>query len=133
MLGAGRFPRGHDAELVFQLEHNSLGSFFSKPADLRERRDVGIDDGGLESVDAHSAQDRERELRADAADVVDEEPKQIAFGGGHEAVKNLRVFADVEMSEDLHGLTGRGKFVVARQRDENFVADAADLDDGLRR
>src|SRR6266403_434916 len=36
------------------------------------------------------------------------------------------------MRENTNGLPRRRKFVVTRKRDENFVADAADIDDGLR-
>src|SRR2546430_6685412 len=82
-------------------------------------------------ANAHPAQDREREFRPDAADVVDEQTKQVAFGGGHEPVENVRVFPDVEMSQDLNGLSGGGQFIVARERNENFVADAAHVDDRL--
>src|SRR5688500_14664589 len=80
---------------------------------------------------AHSAQDREGKLRADAADVVDEEAEEVALRRGHEAVKNVRVFADMEMRQDLHRLTGGGKFIVAGKRDENFVADATDIHNRL--
>ena len=39
----------------------------------------------------------------------------------------MRVFAHVEVGQDLDRLTGSGQFVVARKRNENFVADAADF------
>src|ERR1700726_3218220 len=35
------------------------------------------------------------------------------------------------MSEDLHRLSSRGQFVVTRERNENFIADTADIDDRL--
>src|SRR5205814_2158038 len=120
-----------DAELIFQLEHDSLRRFFSEPADLRERRDIGVDYGGLETFHAHSAQDRQRELRTNATDVVDQQSKQVAFGAGHEAVKDLRIFANVKMNQDLNWLSGSRQFVITRKRNENFVADAADVDDHL--
>ena len=82
---------------------------------------------------AHPAQDSERELGTDAADVVDEQTKQVTLGGGHEAVENVRVFPDMQMSQDVDGLSGGGQFVVARERDENFVADAAHVHDRLGR
>ena len=133
MRAARRFPRRRHAQLVFQLEHDSLRRFFPEAADFRERRDVGVHDRAFEIAHAHSAQDGEREFRADPADVIDEQTKQIALGRGHEAVKNVRVFAHVQMGQNLHRLARRREFVVARERDENFVADAAHIDDGLGR
>ncbi len=63
--------------------------------------------------------------------MIDEQSKQIPFRRGHEPVKNLRVLAHVQMGQDLHRLARRGQLVVARKRDENLVADAADIDDRL--
>src|SRR4051812_36575038 len=133
MLGAGGFPRGNHAEFVFQLENDSFRGLFSEPADSGKRGDIGIHDCAFEIAYAHSAQDSERQLWANAADVVDQEPKEIALCRGHETVENLGVFADVKMSEDMDRLAGGGEFVVAGKRDENFVANAPYVDDRLGR
>ena len=76
---AGRFPRRDHAELVFQLQNDSLRRFFAEPADLRERGDIGVHDRALEIAHAHPAQDRQGELRADPADVIDEQAEKIAL------------------------------------------------------
>ena len=81
---------------------------------------------------AHSAQYCQGKLRSDSADVVDEQTKKIALGGRHESIKNVRVFAHVKMGKDLQGLAGRREFVVARQGNENLVANARHVDDRLR-
>ena len=82
---------------------------------------------------AHAAQDSQREFRPDPAHIIDQQPKQIALGRSHEAVKNMRVFADGEMCQNADRLTDCRQFIVARERDENFVADAVNIDSRLRR
>ena len=52
----------------------------------------------LESRHARAAEHVERGLRADAADVVDEQAEKIALRRGHEAEEDVRVFADLEVS-----------------------------------
>ena len=43
------------------------------------------------------------------------------------------IFPYVKVGEDAHHLARRGKFVVARTRNNNFVADAANIDNRLSR
>ncbi len=63
--------------------------------------------------------------------MIHEQAKKIALRSGHEPVKNLSVFADVKMGQDVDRLTRRRELVVTRKRNENFVAHAADVDDRL--
>ena len=39
----------------------------------------------------------------------------------------------MQMSQDAHRLPGRGKFVVTRKRDKDFVANSANIDNRLCR
>src|SRR6266436_4987509 len=54
--GGRSFPGSRHPKLVFQFENDSLGRFFAEPADLRNCRDIGIDDGRFEIRHAHSTQ-----------------------------------------------------------------------------
>jgi hypothetical protein len=65
--------------------------------------------------------------------VIDEQSKEVAFRCGHKSIKNMGVFAHVQVGEDLDRLTNRRKFIVTRKRNKNFVADTADIDRRLRR
>ena len=95
--GAGGFPCGGDAEFVFEFDDDALGGFFPDAFGLGEERGVAGDDGGFEGADGGAAEDIKGGLRADAADVSDEQSEEIALGGRHEAVKDVRVFADLEV------------------------------------
>ena len=59
-------------------------------------------------VNAHSAQNGESEFGPDPADVVNEQSKQIALRRRHESIEDMRIFADMEMGENLHRLPGDG-------------------------
>jgi hypothetical protein len=106
--------------------------FFADAGDLRERLDVAAGHRAAKGRGVDAAQDVQGDLRADAADGVDEQAEEVALAGGHEAVKHMGILADDEMREQLHFLAGRGELVERRQGDQRFVADAADLDDDLR-
>jgi hypothetical protein len=45
----------------------------------------------------------------------------------------MRVFANGQMRENPDGLADGGKFIITRKRNENFVADAVDVDRCLSR
>ena len=53
--------------------------------------------------------------------------KRSAFGGGHEAIKNVRILADHKMRQELDRLAGRGQLVEGGKGDQGLVADAVDL------
>ena len=130
---AGGFPSRRYAQLVFQFENDSLCRLFPEAANFRERHNIGIHHRRFEIVHAHPTQDRERQLRSDSADVIDQQPKQIALRRAHESVKHVRIFANDQMSENVNRLTNRRKFVVTRKRNENLVTDTTDIDRRLRR
>ena len=129
---AGRFPRRRHTHFVFQLEHDSLGCFLSQPADFRKRSDVIVYDRSFEIVHTHSTQNGQGQLRPNPADVIHQEPKQIAFRCAQESIQNVGVLAHVQMGEHFDRLTDRWKLVVARKGNENFVANAVYLDCCLR-
>ena len=133
MRSTGCFPRRRHADPVLQFEDHSLRRFFPNAADLRKRRDIVVDHGSFEIVNAHSAQHRQCQFRPDAADVIDEQPKEIALRCRHESIENLSILAHVQMGENFNRLTNCRKFVIARERNENLVADPADVDRRLRR
>ena len=95
--GAGGFPGGGDADFVLELDDDALGGFFPDAFGPGERGGVAADDGGFEHGDANAAEDIEGGPRPDAADVGDEEAEEVALGGGGEAVKDVGVFADLEV------------------------------------
>lgn len=113
VVGAGRLPCGGDTDFVFELHHDALGGFLSDAGDFRDGRDVRRHHGSLESGDIHAAEDGEGEFRADAGDVGDEEPEEVALGGGGEAKEDVGIFADLEMGEKADTASGLGEFVVA--------------------
>src|SRR5439155_1069822 len=95
---------------------------FAETADFRKRRDIRVHDCGFEIVDAHPAQHRERQLRPDAAHIINEQSKKIALSCGHESVKDVCIFPHMKMGEDADVLPGRRKFVVTRKRNKNSIA-----------
>ncbi len=95
LLRGGGFPRGGDADFVAQLDDDALGGFLADAFDFAQRRDVARDDEAAKDDGRDAVEDGQRELRADAADVVDEEEKEVAFLGRGEAVEDVGVFADL--------------------------------------
>src|SRR5437868_2837018 len=49
------------------------------------------------------------------------------------AKMHMRIFADSQVRENTNGLAWFRKPIVAGERDENFVTNAADIDDCVRR
>ena len=82
-------------------------------------------------VHAHSTQHRERELRPDPADIVYEQSEKVALRRGHKAIKHMRVLPNGQVSKNTNRLTDRWKFIVTRERNEHFIANAADINNGL--
>ncbi len=114
MRRAGNFPgRGH-ANFILQLENDSLGRFFAEPAYFGERSGIRRHDRSFEIVHAHSAQDGKSQLWPDAADIVDQQAKEIAFRGSHESKEDMRIFANVQVSQDMDRLSHTRQLVVAR-------------------
>ena len=79
------------------LKHDPLRGFFPDAFDPRKRCDVARNDRRLEARDARAAEHIERGARADAADIRDEQPEEIALRRAAKSVENVRVFADLEM------------------------------------
>ena len=107
MDGTGRFPCSRHSELVFELENNPLGRLFPEAADFRECCNVRAHHRGFEVVYAHAAQYCERQLGSDAADVVDQQAKQVAFSRCHKAVKHMRILAHGQMRKNPNGIPNR--------------------------
>jgi len=119
--------------VVFHSRTIRSAVFFPRPLIFEMAAISELTTAVLKFVHAHSTQNGQRELRTDPADVVHQQSKQIPFSRAHESVKDMRVFAHGQMGENSDGLTGGGKFVVTRKRNENFVADAVDIDRRLSR
>ena len=123
-LRAAGFPRAGRADLVLQFHDNALRGFLADAGDLRQGLDVAGGDGAAKGRRIHAAQNVQSDLRADAADGVDEQPEQFAFRRRHEAVEHMRVLAHRQMREQFHRATRRRQFIVGGKRYEHFVADA---------
>src|SRR5581483_8306105 len=93
---------------------------------------IGVYHRSLEIVYTHSAKHCERQLRTDAADIVDQKTKKIPLGKGHESVKHMGVLANGQMCENANGLARFRQPVVAGKRNEHFVANTRDIDNCLR-
>ena len=100
---------------------------------MRQYFDIAISDRAAKGGHTDAAQDVEGDLRAYAADCVDQQTKQVALRGAHETVERVGVFAHRQVGEQLNFLARLRQFVVRRKRDQHLVANAVDGDDDLRR
>src|SRR4051794_17621896 len=114
-----------DAELLLQLQHDALRRLAADPRDRLEPRRVLSRDRARELAGWRTADDRERDLRADAVH-AQEELEQLALGAGREPVELERVLAHVRI--DLDGDLAVSEPVHGRRR-LHEVADAAHVDD----
>src|SRR5437762_13407465 len=96
------------------------------------RRDIGVYYGAFELVNAHSSKTSQCKFWTDAAHVIDYQSKKIALSCGHESVKDLCIFAHMQVSQNANTLASCRQFVVARKRNKNFVANSANIDNRLR-
>src|ERR1043166_10160955 len=132
MHSARCFPSSSYPELVLQFENNSFSRLFSETADFGNRGDIRIHNCGFEIGYAHPAQDGKRQLRPEAADVVDEQPKKITLGWRHESIKHVCILTYGQMRQNAYRLSNRRQLVIARKRNEDFVAGARYVDRCLR-
>jgi hypothetical protein len=117
-------------QLVFEFEHNALGSLLTNPRNPRQCSVVAGADGRDEAVAADAAEDSDGELGADAADGEQllKEPSFLGFG---EAEQRDLVFANVRVNVQ------RGLSALRRKRrkrsdgDGHVVAHARAFEDGL--
>jgi hypothetical protein len=128
MRGAGCFPCRSHADLVLQFENNSLSRLLAEPADFGDRCDVRGHHCRFETGYAHPAQHGQRQLWPDAGNVVDKQSEKIALGWSHESIQHVRILAHGQMREDANRLPDRRQLVIARQRNEYFVANSAYID-----
>ena len=63
--------------------------------------------------------------------MVDQQAKEVAFGGSHEAIKDVGIFPYVQVSQNAHVLPNGGKFVVGRKGNQHLVPDAVNVDDSM--
>jgi len=131
--GAGGLPGIDDADFVFEFEDDALGGLGADAFDAGEGFDVVANDGVFEVGDGHAAEDGKGHLGSDTGDAVDEEAEEVAFVCAEEAVEGMIAFGDVVMGEEGDFSAGMGKFVEGGERDQEGVADAADIDDGMVR
>jgi hypothetical protein len=69
---------------------------FFQGADFRNRCDIRIHYRRFETGHAHPAQNCERQLWPDAADIVDEQSEKIPLGWRHESIKHVRILAHAD-------------------------------------
>ena len=129
--GCGGLPGGGDADFVAEFDDDAFGGFFADAFDFADEGGVGLDDGGAKSVGGEGAEDLDGGAWADAGDVVDEEAEEVAFFSGGESVEDVGIFANDEVGEEGAGLVRGGEFIVGGHGDEDFVADALDVEDGV--
>jgi hypothetical protein len=60
--------------------------------------------------------------------LADEESEEVSFFAGVKAVKDVGVFADLEMGEKAAALTRLGEAAVAGEGDEDVVTDAVGVE-----
>ena len=99
--GARGLPLRRNTHLILQFKNDSFSRLFAHTAHTRNGRDVAGNDGSLEHFNTHPAEDRERQLRAHARDMVHQEPEKIAFPRCAESVKYLGILAHNQMGEDF--------------------------------
>ena len=97
LLRGGGFPRGGDADFITQLDNDPLGRFLADAFDFAEGCNVTRDDKPAKDDRCDDVENGQRQLRSNAADVVDEEKKEVALLGRGEAVKDMGVFANLKM------------------------------------
>ena len=106
-----RLPDAAGADFVLEFDDDAFGGFFADAGNLGKHFDVAAGDRAAKGGDVDAAEDVEGGFGADAADGVDEQAEKLAFGGGHEAVKDMGVLADHKVSQELYRLAGRGQLV----------------------
>ena len=129
--GAEGLPCAGGADLVLEFDDDAFGGFFTDAGDLGEGFDVAIGDSAAQGGDVHAAEDVEGDFGADTADGVNEQAEHVALGGSHETVEDMGILANGEVSEEVDIAAGRGEFIVRGKGDEDIVADAVDLNDGV--
>src|SRR5690242_11765 len=112
---------------VAQLHHDALGSLLADTGNLGQRHHVAGVYQPREVAGGHARQYRQRDLRADAAD-LEQVAEQCALGFAHETVQRHAVFLHGVVSEQDHFLAGGGEIVDGRHRRLELVADAAHID-----
>src|SRR5581483_4288035 len=130
--GAALCRRGDVADATLELEQQPLGGFFADARDLGEPHGVLQRHALRELVDRHAGEHRERGTRTDARD-ANQLAKSAALLAGGEAIEVVRVLAHHEVREQADGLAICRQRVEGAHRHVDFVGDAADIDQHLRR
>src|SRR5436190_24173930 len=127
--GVRRSAAGGRAErqAILQLEADALRGFLADAGNARQARDVLRADRAHQLAGIDAGQDRERQLRADAAD-RDQALEQILLERGRESVERDDVLAHVGVDAQRHQRARLADAVERRERHEHVVADAADVD-----
>jgi hypothetical protein len=110
----GSFPRSRDSNLVFEFNQNALGGFFPDALDLAEGLGVASDDCSFEACDGNSAEYVESGFGTDARHVIHQQPKKVSFLRSGKAIEDMRVFADLEVCEQMDFCANLWQAIVAR-------------------
>jgi hypothetical protein len=119
-------------EFVFQFDDNAFGGFATDAGNAGELSEVAGADGRDEIVHGHAAEDFESEAGADAGSGKQQFEK-VLLAGGEEAIEEEGVVADVRVDEEGGFGVEFGEGSEGRERDEDLVADAGDIEEDLIR
>ena len=111
---------------IAQLDHHALGGLLADAGDAGQRGDVAGLHQARELVDADARQHRQRDLRADAADLL-HVAEQAALALAQEAVQRDAVFLLRVMREQRDLAADLRQVVERAHRRFEFVADAVDV------
>ena len=118
----------HARQPILQLEHDPLGRLLADAGNRRQPREVAALDRADQLRRLDARQDRQRQLRADAAD-ADQPLEQLLLEQRREPVEQQRVLAHVRVNAQRDLAARLAEAVERRQRHEDVVADAVDVDD----
>src|SRR5438270_5468551 len=120
------------AELVLELQQEAFGGFFANARDLGETARLLHRDRLRELGDRQAGQHRERDARADAAD-LDQLPECAPLVFRSESEEKVRVLAHHKVREQDDVIADIRQVVERAHRHVDFVRNAFDVEQNLRR
>ena len=119
-------------EAVLHLHHQALGGLASDAGHLGQRSNVLVLNAHRKGLDIDSRQQRQRDFRTDPR-YFDQAPKQSALIVRAEAVQDMRILANHEMSQKQDFLAHGRQQEERGHRRLDLVTDSTDLHQELRR
>lgn len=133
-LGVGMLGKepAHDGELALQFKKEPFRRLLPDAGYARQEPRLPLIDRGGEVVHRHPREQREAHLGADAVD-ADHRSEDVALTLREEAVEELRVLAHDVVREERHLVPLGREIAEGGHGNVELVADAAGVDDDLRR